>query len=123
MKTRKEIRTYLRAQRWYAQYMENIKHPERKKSNLLNGTYERNSIRKAFDWNETPEGFEFWKKEDIKFQKWIDGPGIEELIIFVTFAIIAIGALIGLFWQPAQLFVLFLSVVAAAAQGYEIFRQ
>lgn len=74
-KTEKEIEDYLKEQDWFSNLIENMKNENNgtlsgTANSLLKGEFGKETILYAFDWNETKEGFHFWRRIDKSFRKW-----------------------------------------------------
>lgn len=74
MRTAKEIRQYLRQQKWYKDYVYNVKKNIRDpyRSEALRGYMKIQTISAPFLWDETPQGDYYWRRIDDKFMKWYD---------------------------------------------------
>lgn len=74
MRTAKEIRQYLKMQKWYKDYVRNVKNErslqKKDKKAILRGYNKYATISGAFFWNNTYQGLVFWAKVDEKFLKW-----------------------------------------------------
>lgn len=64
MKTKEEINRWLRQQKWYDSFIRNNKEQE------FPLTFDEDTIKSAFYWSETEEGFMFWSEADDKFREW-----------------------------------------------------
>ena len=81
MRTAKEIRQYLMQQRWYKDYVRNVKkHPYRTKESkkeVLRGDKKEDTILFAFSWYLTSQGVEYWTNVWDKFMKWYSKGGVK----------------------------------------------
>lgn len=72
MKTPKQIKKWLRSQRWYPQFVKNMK--ELRVTGLdysiLNGKWGQQTISAGFVWDMSPEGQDFWNDKDTQFLLW-----------------------------------------------------
>ena len=74
MRTAKEIRQYLIQQRWYKDYVRNVKKnlylTKKDKKEFLKGYQGDCTILYAFCWIETLQGSVYWSNVWDKFMKW-----------------------------------------------------
>lgn len=77
MRTAKEIRNYLKQQKWYNDFVYYTKKNLRKQPkyskyirNALKGYHKDLTIHNAFCWSDTKEGYYVWKFRHLKFNDW-----------------------------------------------------
>ena len=72
MKTPEEIREWLQKQKWYPQFVDNLKNQRESApyEHILCGILKERTISSAFRWGFTPEGFYFWNYIENQFLKW-----------------------------------------------------
>ena len=71
-----KLETFLRKERVLNKFIKNLKSEKANglltdKRRTLNGVFNNisESVMSAFIWKDTPEGFDFWDKLDVKFRK------------------------------------------------------
>lgn len=71
MKKPFQVKDYLRKQEWYSRYKANVEGSTIEKlKGLLSGRAGVDTISRAFNWAETPEGTDFWVKANDEFMDW-----------------------------------------------------
>lgn len=72
MKTCEQVLAWLKAQEWFPQYMRNLSAKfSPKEIELWNRDhFDGLAISGAFEWGNTPEGFDFWANVARKFDHW-----------------------------------------------------
>lgn len=72
MRTPEEIREYLKSQKWYDLYEDNLlsMYKNGVGEQFLKGEKGYQTIRTAFIWDCTAQGKEYWEAIDKEFQKW-----------------------------------------------------
>lgn len=72
MKTPEQIKAWLEAQPWYEQFKKNVEihHYPFDINNFLKRKYGDFTIVRAFSWQYSNEGFEYWRGIDMEFTKW-----------------------------------------------------
>ena len=82
MKTKEEILEYIKKQPWYDKFCKNfvensIKQDDGERTLHLNSSL----IARAFTWNCTPEGHEYWSNIHIEYTKWYFKLPVTELTL------------------------------------------
>ena len=74
MKSEKQIEEYLKSKEWYDRYLHNIKKvfSSGSVSNYTLGRKSYNTIRLAFNWKITDEGYDYWADIDKEFREWFN---------------------------------------------------
>jgi hypothetical protein len=90
MKSIREIERWLSAQEWYEQFCDNreeqVEYGEFFQGSTPEDERRARIISNAFDWNHTPEGFEFWEKANRSYIKWLtDGDFMAEVSLVSQF--------------------------------------
>lgn len=83
MRTAKEIRQYLRQQRWNKEYIYNARRfgtvyrmiDTNHGNDFIRGYEKIRTICAAFIWSKTIEGSDVWNLRDINFRKWYSKGG------------------------------------------------
>lgn len=73
MKSRRQIRRYLRRQPWYHSFRMLVAmngRPWREKVRILLGYYGTATILEAFDWEDSVQGMHFWGQAYVDFTRW-----------------------------------------------------
>lgn len=73
-----ETARWLSIQPWYGQFLSNVRNDGcgiAKEDDLLGGNFGRWTIRCAFVWKDTPEGFDFWEKQSTELEQHLSGAG------------------------------------------------
>lgn len=72
MRTAKEIRQYIKQQRWYNDFKKNIEKYgfPHSANDFLRGYYKENTISGGFFWQITSQGVEYWGEIEKKFCYW-----------------------------------------------------
>lgn len=66
-----QVKDWLRRQEWFEKYKTNVECSSMEKPNgLLSGKAGVDTICRAFNWAETPEGTDFWVKVNDEFMDW-----------------------------------------------------
>lgn len=76
-RTAQEIKDYLQGKEWSRWYRDNLMdfqcRTDPSAVNTFLGGYERQeTLRKAFIWRDTPEGFYFWQEMNRQFLDWYE---------------------------------------------------
>lgn len=75
MKSPIQIADYIRRARWFDDFLDGLKreHPGgwQATADFLSGLYEEETIRDAFTWRDSKQGYDFWKRIDDDFQEWL----------------------------------------------------
>lgn len=90
MKTIREIENWLEKQEWFDQFSENrqadLQYREFFEEGLNEDERRARIVSNAFDWNHTPEGYEFWEKINKAYLMWLaDGDFMEVASIISPF--------------------------------------
>lgn len=90
MKTIREIESWLEKQEWFDQFSENrisdFQYHEFFEEGLNEDERRARIVSNAFDWNHTPEGYEFWEKVNKLYVKWLtDGDFMAEASLMSQF--------------------------------------
>lgn len=74
MRTAKEIRQYLKQQRWYNDFVHNtrVRYKDRRSKYIIRGYCKKDTIGCAFLWDHTPQDHEYWEAIYYRFKKWYD---------------------------------------------------
>lgn len=82
MRTAKEIRNYLKQQKWYKDFVRNTRlryryHNKNTVKYVLRGYCKIDTIKCAFYWDRTPQYYKYWKAMDGKFRNWYNKGGVK----------------------------------------------
>ena len=79
MRTAKEIRNYLKQQKWYKDFVRNTKEEFSKDmvKYITRGYNRGHTIGSGFTWYLTPQGRGYWKAIDNKFREWYNKGGVK----------------------------------------------
>lgn len=123
MKTKEEIKDYIRSQEWYPSYLEYIAcNNENKQIALREGLFGVRTIQNAFNWNGTKEGYEFWRNADRKFRVWLYGRDWCAIGIFAAFCLLAAASVVACFFEPSHIFTALVATVCAFQSGSSAFK-
>lgn len=73
MKSAEEIEKFLKNRPWFEKFKKNVERGDVSgddSSKILQGYYFDDTIRAAFCWEFTPEGFNYWRKRNEQFLRW-----------------------------------------------------
>lgn len=60
---------WLKEQPWYGQFLDNMLNRGGLCTDADDGRYGKDTIRRAFVWKDTPEGFDFWERRSLELEK------------------------------------------------------
>lgn len=79
MRTAKEIRKYLKQQKWYKDFVRNtrfrFKYSKSKAKYVIRGYCKKDTIACAFLWDRIPQDHEYWEAIDNRFRNWYNKGG------------------------------------------------
>lgn len=71
-KVNPKVNKWLLSQPWIGQFIDNLRNEEQEPEDILSyllGGEDLVTIKNAFYWENSPEGYEFWNNKDSEFEK------------------------------------------------------